>query len=210
MPPRFGVFTALFDSTPGYLDLLHLDSPQSKLVVSKIIECSRLSSDPFLEMAGMLDDANWRPHLVAAVGLSALGYDGTAFTRLWSAFDAGSWVTPQLAVAGYLRDPDFSEHARARVQARCPVHTDRLALSSPLEHHLALGPAGTPERSSKAASTLMYLLSLSGPSDWLIAQLAAPDLASLLSLGRDDGSFIAKAWLTSLKAILGSLAIKTD
>jgi hypothetical protein len=34
---------------------------------------------------------------------------------LWQAFDAGTWVSPQLAVAAFLRDPRFAEQARTRI-----------------------------------------------------------------------------------------------
>lgn len=206
---RFGVFSPIFDSEPGYLDLLNLDSPNSNLAVSRVMECGRLSSDSFLDIGRLLDEANWRPHLVAAVALSVLGYNRTAFAKLWSAFDAGSWVTPQLAAVAYLRDPDFLDKARVRVQARCPVDASRLTSRSPVERHVDFGPAGIPERSAKAISALIYLLSLFGTSDWLTTELASPDLATLLSRDRDSASSIAEFWLGSLKAILRSLAIKT-
>jgi hypothetical protein len=132
-----------------------------------------------------------------------------AFKKLWDAFDAGSWVTPQKAVAAYLRDPDFSGQARTRVQARCPIDVSRLTTYDPLERHLAFGRAGPLERSAKAASALIYLLNLFGPSDWLKTELASPDLTALMAAGWDHASVIAKAWLESLKAILKSIAINT-
>jgi len=201
---RFRAFSPLFDSDPGYLDLLNLDSPKSKLAVSRVMDCGRLSSDPFLDIGRLLDEGNWRPHLVAAVALSVLGYNRAAFAKLWSAFDAGSWVTPQLAVVAYLRDPDFSDKARVRVQARRPVDASRLTSRGPVERHVDFGPAGTSGRSAKAISALVYLLSLGGTSDWLTTELASPDLATLLSQDRDRASLIAQDWLGSLKAILRS------
>src|SRR6266446_2089749 len=104
----FGVFSSLFDPEPRYMDFLNLDPRQSKLAVSRVVECCHSSSDPFLDIACLLDEENWRPHLVAAVALSVLGYNRVAFTKLWNAFDAGSWVTPQLAVVAYLCDLDLS------------------------------------------------------------------------------------------------------
>ncbi len=180
---RFGVFSPLFDSEPGYLDLLHLHAPKSNLTVSRVIECGRLSSDPFLDIGRLLDEANWRPHLVAAVALSVL--------------------------VAYLRDPDFSEQAKVRVRARCPVDASRLTPLSPLERHVAFGPAGAPERSAKAVCALIYLLRVFGQSDWLTTELASPDLSMLLSGDRDNTSSIAEDWLGSLKAILRSLTLKT-
>ncbi len=205
----FGVFSSLFDPEPRYMDFLNLDPRQSKLAVSRVVECCHSSSDPFLDIACLLDEENWRPHPVAAVALSVLGYNRAAFTKLWAAFDTGSWVTPQLAVVAYLRAPDFPGQARVRVQARCPVDASRLTRRGPVERHLAFGPAGATERSAKAASALIYLLNLFGPSDWLTSELASPDLKGLLSGDRDHASTIAEGWLESLKTILNSLAIKT-
>jgi|SRR5271157_4166565 len=206
---RFGVFSLLFNSEPGYMDLLIPDPRRGKLAVSRVIECCHSSSDPSPDINRLLDQENWRPHLVAAVALSALDYSQVSFNKLWDAFDAGSWVTPQLAVAAYLRDPEFSDQARARVQARCPINASRLTPCSPLERHLAFGPAGPLERSAKAAGALIYLLNLLGPLEWLTTELVSPDLAALLSADRDHASLIAKTWLESLKAILKSLAIDT-
>ncbi len=205
----FGVFSSLFDPEPRYMDFLNLDPRQSKLAVSRVVECCHSSSDPFLDIACLLDEENWRPHPVAAVALSVLGYNRAAFTKLWAAFDTGSWVTPQLAVVAYLRDPDFSEQAKVRVRARCPVDASRLTPLSPLERHVAFGPAGAPERSAKAVCALIYLLRVFGQSDWLTTELASPDLSMLLSGDRDNTSSIAEDWLGSLKAILRSLTLKT-
>jgi hypothetical protein len=44
---------------------------------------------------------------------------------------------------------------------------------------MACGPAGDPERSAKAASTLIYLLTLGGPSEWLTSELDSPNLVTL-------------------------------
>lgn len=206
---RFGVFSPLFDSHPGYLNLLHLDVPWNKVTVSRVIECCHSSPDPFPDINRLLDQENWRPHLVAAVALSVFGYNQVAFKKLWDAFDAGSWVTPQLAVAAYLRDPDFSGQAQTRVQARCPIGVSHLTTYGPLERHVAFGPAGPLERSAKAANALIYLLHLFGPPDWLKTELASPDLTALLAADRDHASIIAKTWLESLNAILKSLAINT-
>jgi hypothetical protein len=209
MQQHTGIFSPFFDSSPGYLDFLNLNSAEASHSVSRVIECCRLSSDPFQDIGRLLEESNWRFHLVAAVALSAIGYDRTAFNKLWSAIDAGSWVTPQLAVVAYLRDPDFIDRARVRVQSRCPVDTSRFTSMTPFERHVAAGPAGAPQRSAKAVNALIYLLSLfPGPLDWLTTELASPDLATLLSEDRDHASSIAEHWLASLKTILHALAIK--
>jgi hypothetical protein len=202
---RFGIFSPLFGSEPAYLDLFHLKNIHA---VSKVRDCCRASSNPFPDISRLLDEANWRPHLVGATALAVLGYDRVAFGKLWSAFDAGSWVAPQLAVVAYLRDPDFPDKAKVRVLSRCPVELSRVTPMDALERHVVSGPAGSIERSAKAANSLIYLLKLQGPSGWLTTELTSPDLATLLSADCDGGASIAEEWLNSLTTALKSLAIQ--
>ncbi len=171
---QFGVFSPLFRSDPGYLALLNLSSREANQAVSSVVECCRKSADPYQEIGRLLDEPNWRFHIVAAVALSVLGYDEPTFIKLWAAFDPGSWVTPQLAVAAYLRDPNFSDNARARIESRCPVNTSRMISMSPPERHSSAGPAGVLQRSAKAAASLVCLVSLKGQAEWLTAELSSP------------------------------------
>jgi len=154
---RFGVFSSVLE-TGDYLALLHLSALEAKVAVSRVVDCCRASENPHLETAGLLDESNWRPHLVAAVALAALPYNRTSITKLWQAFDAGSWVTPQLAVVAYIRDPNFQELAKARILARCPLQTARLTSLFPLQRHVALEPAGARPRSAKAGASLVRLM----------------------------------------------------
>jgi len=158
----------------------------------------------------LLDEPNWRFHIVAAVALSVLRYDEPTFIKLWTAFDSGSWVTPQLAVAAYLRDPSFSDNAKTRIESRCPVNTSRMLLMSPPERHSAAGPAGEPQRSAKAAAALVYLVSLKGQAEWLTTELSSPDLGKLLSEDIDRADQIAQYWLAELKNVLSAIAIKNN
>ncbi len=207
---QFGVFSPVFESEPGYLDFLNLGSRVAKQTVSLVAECCRKSADPYPEIGRLLDENNWRFHIVAAVALSVLGFDGPTLTKLWGAFDAGSWVTPQLAVAAYLRDPGFSENARARIESRCPVNPLRLISMSPVERHVSAGPAGVTHRAAKAAACLIFLAGLNGQVEWLTSELSSPDLVALLSEDIDRADIIAQRWLAQLKGALTALAIKID
>jgi hypothetical protein len=215
--PLFGILWPLFEplprsaSVPGYLTLLHLQPREAKTAISVIMECCRKSPDAHQDIGRLFDQPDWRPHLVAAVALAAFGYDENTLIKLWSAFDSGSWVTPQLAAVAYLRDPDFAENARVRVRARCPVNDSRVSSMSPLEQHMAAGPAGGRERSAKAAASLVKLLHLLPQQpDWLATELASPDLAALLAEDIDRADKIASGWLAGLRAVLKSLDIKLD
>lgn len=173
-----------------------------------LLQCCRRSPDPYRDIDLLLEDPNWRPHLVAAVALAALGYREGTFKKLWNAIDSGSWVTPQLAVTAFLRDLTFSEQARLRIQSRCPVKEAALGSMSALERHLAAGPAGSTERSAKTAASLIELAKqLPQTPGWLGGELSNPDLARLLAKDIHQSSSIAKEWLTRVKKMLSAEGI---
>jgi hypothetical protein len=205
---RFGVFSPVLQSPDGYLALLHLDSPEAMHAVSSVVKCCETSATAHTEIARLLDELNWRPHLVAAVAVSAQEHDHTSMARLWTTVDSGSWVTPQLAVAAYLRDPNFSELARVRILARCPLESSKLTSMTPLERHSAAGPGGIRTRSGKAAASLVRLVGLIRPSpEWLATELASPDLVALLAEDVDGSAQIAETWLAKLRTLLKALNI---
>jgi hypothetical protein len=220
--PHFGIFWPLFEplsesnTVPGYLTLLYIgpgkdQAAEVKAAISSILKCCRNSSVVYQDIGRLLDKPDWRPHLVAAVALATLGYDENAFIKLWNAFDSGSWVSPQLAAVAFLRDPGFAANARVRIKSLCPVNDSRMASMSPLEQHVATGPAGERQRSAKAAASLVNLLRLfPQPPEWLTTELSAPELVTLLSQDIDHADEIAVGWLANLRAVFKSLAIKLD
>jgi hypothetical protein len=135
-----------------------------------------------------------------------LDYDDRSMRKLWAAVDAGSWVTPQLAVAAYLRDPQFSESARVRIQARCPIIEPISMDSSELQS--SAEPAGIPRRSPKAAASLVRLAGLlSVAPEWLATELSSVDLVDLLSTDDDWSGEIAENWLATLTTMLRALNV---
>jgi hypothetical protein len=206
---RFGVFSPVLESPGGYLKLLNLDSPEAIDVVSSVVKCCKASATAHEEIARLLDELNWRPHLVAAVAVSAQEYDHTSMAKLWATFDSGSWVAPQLAVAAYLRDPNFLELASVRILARCPLEPSRLTSMTPLERHVAAGPGGERARSGKAAASLVRLVGLLRPSpEWLAIELSSSDLVALLAEDVDESAQITETWLAELSALLRALNIQ--
>jgi hypothetical protein len=199
---RHGVFSPVF-SSGGYLALLHLDSPDAKSVVSSVVKCGQASRTPHRDIARLLDESNWRPHIVAAVAVAALRYDPQSMQQLWVAFDSGSWVAPQLAVAAYLRDPNFCELAKRRILTGCPLKSSRLTSLRPLQRHVAAGPSGARPRSAKAAASLIWLASRLAPTpDWLAAEQSSRDLVTLLAEDVDQSALIAEHWFEKLQAHL--------
>lgn len=198
----------MFVAEDGYLKLLHLGSPGTIRAVSLVVKCCQASKNPHQEVVKLLDQTDWRPHLVAAVAVAILGYDEKSLTKLWSSIDARSWVTPQLAVAAYLKDPKFSESAKVRIQAGCPVIALRQISNCSSNRQSDVGPALIPIQSAKLAASLVRLVGLlSVPPRWFKAQESSPELTALLSKDEDLSGEIAESWLVTLKTMLQSLEI---
>jgi len=106
---EFGPFAIAFEdgglSAPGHLVLLNLmTGEEAQLVIEKIYG-AMASGQSQLWIDALLAERDWRPHLPAAIAF--LLDRGLTLQRepLWRAIDAGSWVTPQLAVVAYFSDP---------------------------------------------------------------------------------------------------------
>jgi hypothetical protein len=198
----FGIFSPLFGGGTPYLALLHLGVNAEK-VVRRVQQCARSTENPFPDICRFLDDANWRPHLVAAVALGDLGYEATSFDKLWHAIDCGSWVMPQLGVVAYLRDPGFLEMAKMRLDAHCQIDVSRLAPLDPPLRHSAAGPGGAKNRAAKAAVVFIRLLQLMPvPPTWLASYVESAEFIDLAQHDIDHSAAIAEKWMTSLTRLL--------
>src|SRR5688572_24296551 len=107
MHPEFGIFEPVFESAHGYLALLGLNSGDATEAVELVRNCCGKVSNPSSDIYRLLAEPNWRPHLVAAVAAIVSGFDAETANLLWRRLDRGSWVTPQIAAALFLVDPDF-------------------------------------------------------------------------------------------------------
>jgi hypothetical protein len=202
MASQFGIFTPVFETPHGYLGLLGLRASDAPETVARVKNCCQ-RGDPFTDVCRLLADANWRPHLVAAVAVILGGYHEEAVRLLWRRIDAGSWVTPQIGVALSMTDPEFIPRARRRLEARCPLDASELLQMTPVERHSAAGPAGSVARSAKAAQTLVQLARAhSSQTEWLDDLAAAADFQALLREDFDHSDRIADRWSQRIKAIL--------
>jgi hypothetical protein len=100
---------------PLYLDLLCLD-PGCVKAIEKIEKGLRLHLNPESEILLLLRARDWRSHLVGATAALLFKPTPAVAQGLWNAFDARSWVSPQLAVSALRLDPLFSEEARTRIE----------------------------------------------------------------------------------------------
>jgi hypothetical protein len=204
MKPDFGIFEPVFESSHGYLALLHLDANDTSQAVEAVRQCCLSVEAPYPDIRQLLTDKNWRPHLVAAAALIISGYDSESVRLAWRCLDTGSWVTPQLGVALFLVDPDFDDHCHSRLSAGCPIDVSVLTSMSDVERHSASGPAGRVERSAKAAFTLLHLLQMkSAVPPWLEQTCTSEVLRTLLKEDIDQGGAIAEKWLRRIQAFTG-------
>jgi hypothetical protein len=203
---QFGAFAPAFDGFPAYLHLLNLDHGTEPL--SLVATCCRASADVDREIALLLNDLDWRPHLVGGIALCFVPFRDERFAHLWRAFDSGSWVSPQLAAIASVCDPGFVELARVRLQALCPIIDSRCNELSAPERHVSRGPGGNSQRSAKAAASLVEMLTLEAQSpDWLAAALSSSSLSGLLAQDVDQAREIARHWVANLRRLLRELDI---
>jgi hypothetical protein len=181
-----------------YISLLWLSSPEA---VEEVHMAAQRSSELDEELSALLDGINWRPHVVAATAI-ALGY-GTepSIEELWSTFDRGSWVTPQLAVAASMRDPEFESKAQSRIRNWRPPGP--LSQDPMTRYHELYSLSGL--RDPKALAALIYLCGLRPPcSQWLADLTTVPAIKNALAYDRqrDRGDRIAKNWLERITKVM--------
>jgi len=207
--PDFGPFDPLFAppsaDVPEHLSLLHLFHADN--TVAKITATVR-SGDcgPFVRR--LFESPDWRPHLVGTVVCIAEP-DAQWLGWLWQAIDGGSWVTPQLAVAAYLTDPEFAARARSRIEARCPISEPEISDGD--DRDAMTGPGDADIRSGKMAASLLALCELiADDAPWVEAARNDPAIARLLRIdGRRNGSEgIALSWLTGISTVFRRLRVR--
>lgn len=200
---HIGPFSCFFDEAPLYLEFLSLNAPEP--TIRLLQEAIGASSDVGSDLRYMLHGPNWRPHLVA--GMALLLNDTPELSReLWSAFDAGSWVAPQLAVVLYFHDPCFSLHARDRLLLRCPVQASPSLAAAEQVSDQGLWKL---QQAAKSMSALLALsTSLPGMAKWAGEMGAREDVRSLLGHDCDDGSGLALGWMDRLTQTFAELNLE--
>jgi len=164
--PKFGVFNDFWNGYPNHLPFLNLDdvpNPPEEWNLTKSID--RLD-DIISENANaaivagirlLLNNENWRPHLVAA--LATLKIDKNLQTEiktdLWNRLKSGSWVSPQILVILSIIDAEFKLKAKEIVEKGFTITYSEMKKH---EHHSARGPAGIGVDTNKVIASTKYLL----------------------------------------------------
>jgi len=198
---RFGPFAVVFEEgdlpVPGHLPLLRMCDDDECLVVFGRIKRALDTRKANHAIRVMLEDRNWRPHLVAAVALTIRDTQDQGVDLLWAAMDSGSWVSPQLAVVARALDSNFAVNARSRILTGCPITTPQF--DNAVDRHSATGPKDTLARSVKTLSSLVALLEPQPP--WLAEVMCQSDTQSALPSDRNNGAFIATGWAARLASV---------
>ena len=142
----------------------------------------------------MLAHANWRYHLIACAALSAVQPSPSATRSLWSAFETGSWVSPQIVATLCACDPDFVANASQRLARASIVNPSAPSVPPPQE---APG-ANSLELAPKAFFALVGLLLQENPNDPHLRR-RVEDFHVQSAWARDredeDGEQLATSWL---------------
>lgn len=139
--------------------LLWCNPPHAKTSLDEVSTALAQSPDPGDDIFALLNENNWRCHLVVGVALviSTHGTNPKLVEALWGALDAGSWVSPQLAVCLASVDPDFSIQAKTRIESGCPVlvRPSGSAVEAVTGQSVGQVPAGLISRFAKVTAALL-------------------------------------------------------
>lgn len=191
VPNELGPFEAVIETGfPVYLLLLHLDGEEVLGALTRIRNATQEAGDPKRYIRRLLQDEGWRLHLVGAAAMLLTNeQEHLCLEELWNAFDAGSWVIPQLAVTALFSDKEFVKHARARIEARCSV-------AMPHGFCVATRAAGDYRTSCKAlASLLAVVRHVPSQSEWIQSVSQDPEVRRMLKDDLDMADEIAEQWL---------------
>lgn len=207
---NFGPFEKLFEGHYAPYKFLLIIDQSSKEAVIAVQNTIKESSNLEIELQTLLDDIDWRSHLVAGTAALLLANNLNLSVNLWMAFDRGSWVTPQLAGFLYFHDPQFSQRAKERLEKRCPVKWEFIEPLSKTEHQQLQGPLEHIRLSKKGMSSLMGICSTIPSLKEYISKLATQeDVKQLLENERTDwGEGLVEGWLPEMQRCFSELGIE--
>lgn len=213
MSQQLGSFAQLFEPSPTgnayYMSLLALDGDNAREALERVAQGLKLSPHSEDELVTLLyPDRGWRQNLVGLTGVVLRGSFNRLVAALWKAFDAGSWVMPQLAVAAFLRDPDFDAQAKRRIEAASFEPNEEPLSRPPISPEEAIaranlhGPDDWAMRTSKGVAALFGLLGEDVfARAFLQAQYQRRDIQRMLELHETNFGAFAIRWMKSLHEV---------
>lgn len=162
----FGIFKDFWNGHPNHLPLmgLHNDNDQpSEWNLNKSLErldviCDRNDQEFIIEgIYKLLNDEDWRPHLVAIMASFKLTPEEQKklIPELWNRLGKGSWISPQILSVLSIIDNEFELKANEILNNGFNVKYSSMGMA---EHHSARGPEGSKEASEKVIHSIQSLL----------------------------------------------------
>ncbi len=166
----FGIFKDFWNGYPNHLPLmgLHNDNNEpSEWNLNKSLERLDIicdGNDRQLIIEGihkLLDNEDWRPHLVAIMASFKLTpkEQNELIPELWIRLEKGSWISPQILSVLSIIDNEFELKANEILNNGFKVNYSPMGMA---EHHSARGPEGSEEASEKVISSINTLLANKG------------------------------------------------
>ena len=163
---EIGIYRKFWDGQPNHLPFLSLrnytDEPKEfnlKLSITKLerILSENSESNVKNDIKLLLDNEDWRLHIVASIVLLILKKDNAQdiIDLFWFRIKNGSWVSPQILVVLYYSDLNFKDKCRQILNDGLNINYVEL---NPIAHHSERG--GTPKSiaEKKVLASIDYLL----------------------------------------------------
>lgn len=162
----FGVFKDFWNGHPNHLPLLRLriqNNEAGDWNLGKSLDILDLISENhhqdlvFEGIHKLLNNEDWRPHLVATLASFKLSPDNQQklIPSFWNRLEKGSWVSPQILAVLSIIDEDFESKGKEVLNTGFQVNFSQMNMA---EHHSARGPEGSKVASEKVITSIKLLL----------------------------------------------------
>jgi len=181
----------------GYAELLNLKLEDSTMTINRLIQAVEESDNITDEIITLLNSPNWRTQLIATIAILYLEENEELILKLWNAFDQGSWVSPQIAVALFLKDKNFRERATERINNLCEINDDSVK-----KRWKNAGIKPVP-RTSKGLISLMVLCEqMPSLKPWTENKFKSPEILEILGPNSNQIKELCLNWMKDIKVLL--------
>jgi hypothetical protein len=182
-PECFGCYYHFYNTDTRYIRLLHLGGLK---VSESILELSVLPSHGSWteDTIRLLAEKNWRYHLAPLISyLAFVGRSASIEQSLWSCIANGSWVSPQIVSALYIKGADVVNNTVEIIKNG--IHTSEM---DPISYHIEVGPGSMLGRKGKLLNAVIGL----GLKDKIA--MTDDEISQIISLDIDCADRISTMW----------------
>ncbi len=163
---NYGIFNDFWNDFPNHLPLLglHIDDDEPKeWNLTKSLErldfiCDNNDEETIKnDIIKLLNDENWRPHLVAILASFKLSKKKQLglIDIMWNRIEKGSWISPQILSVLSIIDIDFENKANEILNTGFIIKFSKMNM---IEHHSSRGSESSKEASQKVIENIKSLL----------------------------------------------------